>query len=351
MMPRQRLGGTACCATQLRHRATPRMIRKATALAAALALSARVPAQTAAQVQTASDIYAARAGAIASTFSQTQIAELGQGYADRHVCDKTYKPEDKTHWSVAPSSPVSYNSDPIAGTSTPGDWHAQPDIKSAFQWQGGSRFDAVLDVNADRYLHTSAADRGEVSLQTKFSLSDDRDCSPWNAYPYVNNKYTVDLERTFSAYTTKVDNLLLGGAGSYPFRIIDGAPVRRTGGDADYVLSFDISAGRQQATPASLNGEIALLTATLSRTFSDSWAVGLTPTLKSTWHDVGGGTAWLSTNALVVKWTPPFPRVDHRQLEIDFLATYSHNHVPGSPGSGNITDLAPSISWTWNSQP
>jgi hypothetical protein len=315
--------------------------------AVALAASDGALAQTAQQFQVQSDINAARASAIDTTFSRTGTAALQATYGARGSCLSTFAPKPTSNWAVAAGAQTSYDSNPAPGTSDSGDWHAHPDLKTGYQWQGPERLEAVLDVNSDRYLSTSAANRDEASLQTKLSLSDGRDCTTWNLFFYLNNKYTDDFAPTFSQSTSRFDILTAGMSGSFPFRIIRGAVERTSVGDSDYLLSFDLSAGRQQSMPTTLNGNIAVLSATLSASINDSWAMGLTPSLKATWRDSSAGHALLSANALVVKWTPAVPDAFDRKLEIDLVETFSSNHSSTSGSSFTQNDIGPSLTWTW----
>jgi hypothetical protein len=300
--------------------------------------------QTADRLQTQSDINAARRAAIEDTLTAREFTRLGSR-ASPFQCGSLPPPEPGSVTLTA-GSQVSYDSNPDPSTRTSGDWHALPDLNAAYSWQGGVAIDAALDLNSNRYLSATSQNFDEVALETKISFTTGQDCSWWNAFFYVKNLISDDFATTFAHSTNRTDQLSFGAAGSYPFRITDGRVHRSSAGDADYVVSFDINAGRQQSSSSSNNGTVANVSLSLSHYFNDDWAASLTPQLKYTFLD-SSGHSWLSTNNLVVKWTPPIPNTFQRKLEIDFTESFASHH----PGAGQLSytenDAGPSFTWTW----
>ncbi|MFL6604454.1 MAG: hypothetical protein ACJ8R9_24400 [Steroidobacteraceae bacterium] len=301
--------------------------------------------QSAQILQDQSDINAARRAAIDSTFTRPGIEQFTRDLAGQGICSSP--PKLSSGFTLNAGAQVSYDNNPDPSTDAEGDWHAHPDLKAAYKWQRGMRFDAALDINSDRYLSPTSGNYDEAVLQTKLSFTDGRDCSAWNAFFYIKNKLSDDFATTFSHSTARTDQLSVGATGSYPFRITEGRPHRTTGGDADFVLTFDVNAGRQQATPSKLNGTIVVASFTLSRAISDDWAVSLGPAVKMTWRDSPAAHSWLSANNLVVEWTPPIPDASDRKLEIDFVESFNSVHPGAGTPSYTENDVGPSLTWSW----
>jgi hypothetical protein len=300
--------------------------------------------QTADRLQAQSDINAARRSAIDDTLTERDFARLGSR-ASPFQCGSP-PPSEPGSITLTAGTQVSYDSNPDPSTRASGDWHAMPDLNAAYSWQGGVALDAGLDINSDRYLAATNQNFDELALQTKISFTTGQDCSPWNAFFYVNNLLSDDFATTFAHSTNRTDQLSLGAAGSYPFRITDGRLHRSTGGDAEYVVSFDVNAGRQESSSSSINGTVANASVSLSHYFNDDWAASLTPKLKFTLLD-SSSHSWLSTNNLVVKWTPPVPNTFQRKLEIDFTESFTSHHPGAGQHSYTENDVGPSLTWTW----
>jgi hypothetical protein len=300
--------------------------------------------QTADRLQTQSDINAARRSAIDYTLTERDFARLGSR-ASPFQCGSP-PPSEPGSVTLTAGSQVSYDSNPDPSTRVTGDWHALPDVNAAYSWQGGVALDAALDLNSNRYLSATSQNFDEVALQTKISFTTGQDCSRWNSFFYFKNLISDDFATTFAHSTNRTDQLSLGAAGSYPFRITEGRLHRSTAGDADYVVSFDINVGRQESSSSSNNGTVANASLSLSHYFNDDWAASFTPSFKFTLLD-SSGHSWLSTSNLVVKWTPAIPNTFQRKLEIDFTESFASHHPGAGQHAYTENDAGPSLTWTW----
>lgn len=312
--------------------------------AAPLTPSGLARSQTADRLQTQSDIDAARRLAIGNTPSEREFTRIGSSTSP-FACGSP-PPAEPGSITLTAGTQVSYDSNPDPTTRAPGDWHALPDLNAAYSRQGSVGLDAALDVNSNRYLSTTSQNFDEVALLTKISFTTGQDCSHWNSFFYLNNLYSDDFATTFAHSTNRTDQLSLGRAGNYPFRITEGRIQRTTSGDADYAMGFDVNVGRQQSNSSSVNGTVANASLSLSHYFNDDWAASFTPKLKFTLLD-STGHSWLATNNIVAKWTPPIPNTFQRKLEIDFIESFTSNHPGGGEHPYSENDAGPSLTWTW----
>lgn len=316
-------------------------------LAFSMSASLGAYSQPAVILQERSDIATARTDAISTTLSAPDRLALQAASETRGQCHDTFRPKASSRGSVATGAQLSYNDDPVpSAPNSSGDWHAHPDMNANYAWQGRVRFEGALDVNSDRYFSTGDANYDEASALTKLSFSDGRDCGGLNTFLYVSNKLTDDFIPFYSSSKSRVDALTVGASGSLPFGLIDGRLQRTSMGEAGFVLSFDLSGGRQQADPSKLNSNILSLKLTLTIPVSDSWAFGIAPSLKQTWRESSSPNSLLSASNLVAKWTPPIPDAFDRKLEIDFIESFSDVHS-STGGSSTQNDVGPSLVWSW----
>src|SRR5258708_34093036 len=81
-------------------------------------------------------------------------------------------------------------------------------------------FTATVDCNNNRYFSMTAGNRGEVSLQTKFLLSEEEPdfLAPdrWG-FAYLNNKLPEDYNTGFGGPQVKLDDIYVGYTNEYYF--------------------------------------------------------------------------------------------------------------------------------------
>jgi hypothetical protein len=315
----------------------------------ALAASPVGYCQTAPRADFQSDIFAARSDAVATTYATDGLDALSQRRDEmfRAFVSKT-PPAATTSFQGAVGTPLDYNTNPDQrpiGASA--DWHAHPDMSLTYKWQRSVTFQATLDVNSDRYLSTSSANVDEASLLTKLTFADRYVSSDhWLSYHYyISNKATGDFGTFFSGPMNRIDDIALGIAAPFAFHFPNGHIERSSAGDARLLISTDLSIGRRQASPSKGDGTFTRLQATFSHVVNDSWALGLGPSIKLTWRDAPARRDLLSVTTLVAKWTPAVPAAHDRRLEIDFAATFAHNHSTRDASNFHQLDTGPSVTW------
>lgn len=331
-------------------RISPRRAKPRTYIATICSLLACLQgawAQSVRNPDVAADIYAARLDAVNSTLN-SRTRESGAYVFWEQAGTEGGAPK---YFTFTGAGLINYDSNPGAvATGAVGDWNVNPDLTLDFKKQILTKvmFTATLDANTNRYLSMTAGNRDEVSLQTKFLLSEEEPdfLAPdrWG-FAYLNNKLTEDYNTGFGGPQVKFDDISVGYTNQYYFTR---SFKKATPGNADNFAAFDLSVGRRQASPSAKNGTYLQVKFTMSHTFNDDWALSFSPKAKVTYRDSPAQRATLWSNDLVLAYTPQWlSNLSGRAGEIDFTESYAKNFSPANTAAITDNNISVTIAVKW----